>query len=918
MGTWRKMLKTFGFMALVLPAPALLLTAAPIPVSAFSVDTTRTAAAAEMASVALRGLSPPREAAPGETVVLLWEVRNAGSQPVLLHPRVGIPGDWGLPLPPGPVELAPGAVRIETMVVQVGSGSEAGEGRVSVSYFPSSSPRGSEALTALSFSITVAEQRRLELQLVDAPRHAFDVSYSMTARIFNGGNVVEHVHLVLRDDANNTYSLSPDRLVLEPGQAALVTAQVATRQLGGRPRRLRLTAESTDAEGVNVDATAFVEVVPVATDVEEAYYVFPLRLQLGFDMSEPGWTWSLSGAGRLDDGSSPKVILDLERSRHRAEIRSESYKLVLGDQQVSSPGLIGNAVGGTGVSGSVAADGRIAEFFALQGTSGRTDTWRYGGVLSLPVSNRSDVAVGYVAGVDNNWSGSVWSLRPRFVVDEQFRLDTEYAVHFRADPPHPAAASFGMEAEGRGARTRARLRWLSTGAGYMGAATDEFRWQASLSASPAAGLFLGATVQGRNGGAEQDGPFPVQSATVQLGGETSGLYWNALLSSVRQHGGAVPGRNRTDLQLLLYRRLARGDSFVATLRQPISLEPGATSPGEYFLGWRLSVPRGVVAPYVKLHRPGRAGGGTGGGGGAGGGGGDRSAPALGAGLRIDLGRTDRGKFQLAGEMNDVRKGGLRIRTRLLWDLPGDVAVEARADAVWATGDDKRAGFDFSVKMTIPFDIPVARRPEFAALHGRLLDAAGSPVPGMALLLDGAAAVTDARGDYRFPAVAAGSRWLVVPAEGSPVGFVFDPPLPAVVDLPPGGSVRFDLRLIEAATVRGHVSMPDFQAAGARGRTPVSSVLIVLEKDDGTLRRVVETGEGAFVVDGLAPGRWRVAIGGDSLGGNYETPGFPAMINLEPGGEATILVEVRPVQRRLHFLDDVPVEVRPRSIGGETP
>jgi RNA polymerase sigma factor (sigma-70 family) len=226
--------------------------------------------------------------------------------------------------------------------------------------------------------------------------------------------------------------------------------------------------------------------------------------------------------------------------------------------------------------------------------------------------------------------------------------------------------------------------------------------------------------------------------------------------------------------------------------------------------------------------------------------------------------------------------GALVRLTSELSLTGLVAArEQRSDA--------RGGFDFGAQIARPLTVsaavpgrlaaiehvdlrdPTARpaadalelvlEPCLAALYGKVVDAAGTPIVHAQLLREDAIGTeTDATGSYelclRPLAVAAAQLRLVVRADG--YGSI-------MLDVGVPGRVRHDFTLSPEATITGRARGPD----GA----PVAYAKIWLERADTALRRETEQSarlitatdsDGRFRFAGVAGGRHRIGGGGAGL------------------------------------------------------
>lgn len=206
--------------------------------------------------------------------------------------------------------------------------------------------------------------------------------------------------------------------------------------------------------------------------------------------------------------------------------------------------------------------------------------------------------------------------------------------------------------------------------------------------------------------------------------------------------------------------------------------------------------------------------------------------------------------------DSVRMGlepGLEQRTaadgRFAFVVEGARQLEIGATVSGALAAIEHVDLRDPVAVPAPETLELALRPCVAALHGRVTDATGAPIPHAQLLREDVIGTeTDAMGAYELcmlPVASASEQLrLVVRADGYGA-VMLDAGLP--------GRVRRDFVLTPEAIVTGVARMAD-------GR-PVSGAKIVIERDDvGERRETEQTARNLGVTD--AAGRFRIAgVGG---------------------------------------------------------
>ena len=203
------------------------------------------------------------------------------------------------------------------------------------------------------------------------------------------------------------------------------------------------------------------------------------------------------------------------------------------------------------------------------------------------------------------------------------------------------------------------------------------------------------------------------------------------------------------------------------------------------------------------------------------------------------------------------------------------------------------------------------------MHGRIYDMNQPGDPGVAhaiLRLNGMAVVSDARGNYAFPAVPSGEYTLTVEPQSIGLHRVTAELMPLRVTVARGKSVTVNIAVMPAATLNGIVLVrPDAVVAddtpaiiGDPGKPQVTTprglggILVELRHDDEVLRRVTD-GAGAFLFEHLRPGHWEMTVYGDNLPAYHRLE--VAEQSLMLSGEPTkVTVNVLPIARRIKMLN----------------
>jgi hypothetical protein len=246
------------------------------------------------------------------------------------------------------------------------------------------------------------------------------------------------------------------------------------------------------------------------------------------------------------------------------------------------------------------------------------------------------------------------------------------------------------------------------------------------------------------------------------------------------------------------------------------------------------------------------------------------------------------------------------------------------------GEDGREGSAFLV-YGIPIGLPTGRRSSTGSLKGRLYDAelaGGAPLAGVVLSANGAYAVSQANGEFTFPALKPGSYMLQVDPRSIGAGKVTTAELPIPFDVEGGKTTALDIGVVTACRVAGEVKLFEF-AAGTQvprlfgasngtqqqplmtiqpdsasvGLTEVGGVRILVEITDGaqTLRQYTGL-DGRFDFQQIRPGVWHIRFHEHDVPELHHVEHREVVVELEPGEETFVVTRVIPEVRPIRIID----------------
>jgi hypothetical protein len=250
-------------------------------------------------------------------------------------------------------------------------------------------------------------------------------------------------------------------------------------------------------------------------------------------------------------------------------------------------------------------------------------------------------------------------------------------------------------------------------------------------------------------------------------------------------------------------------------------------------------------------------------------------------------------FQMLGTLSGRAEVEL-YRLRLAQELPGrfEVVVEYGDVPPFQSESARRVGWadthrlGFTVRRTWDLDTPARG----AQVHGRVLETSGRRRPDVAVRLGPYRTYSDARGEFTFRNVPAGSYELYVEPAGAPAHLA---PVGSPVALELGRSSRevIDLHLAPLSGVRGHVYV-DRNRDGRRGAGEgVAGIVLVLGEE-----ATASATDGSFAFHNVPAGSHRLRLAAEHLPADVAVAG-PSELDLGlPSGRSLTTLELRLVER----------------------
>ena|GEM_PF-4488588 len=858
-------------------------------------------------------LGPPTRAVnPGENVTLVVTLENNSEQQVQAHSELLLPESWRPVIPLGQVVLAAESRQVIPFVVQTSPRTPPGQHLVTLHLSPAD---GGEPVSA-SQAVEVATVVDLSLRVVDAPRVIVQTSYTFQAQVRNDGNSRATVRVDAGSNLNATVEVVPSSFTIEPGRSRELEVRVTDLSQLDRARSQYITL-SLYEEGEEVDQQfVAVERVPSVLPETSAYRLFPLELTAqargtlrGQELDDTNFSITATGAGALAQDGRDRLSFRISdallrrNSRNHLRYARGTFQGTIGDVYFALPGFQ-RSIHGPGFS--LASDVEVPGFrrVRVQLAGAYNEHLEFGATFDLQLDDDVTLQPFFSFTNGQGFHG----------VAAQFDADLDTELHLRLSPA--LAAAHGEQGDGLdpAAGLQGEASWLGNrfrvGSHYRGSswsADNASTWDNSF----AVRLML-------NELAAQP-PFEqlaVPETTLDVGYQVS--HSDAIDGSKeppdRRFEIGVLSRPAWGALELRYERRATGPR----LEQRGTAVASNVGAGPFTVAGRINwnavsglPPEGTTENWL-FEASGTAGlwGG-------------------GFGARIQAQLSPRplelDQLTLAAQWDGPIAAGVqaglgteyRLRGYRLLDMEAGLEVSLRDGSTVGLGSrlrlfrDREPALEFRASYTYPFDVRLGLRSDIGAVYGRVTDASGEPLPDLIVSIAGNSTSTDAQGNFRFPAVEEGERYLQIMPGQLPGDWSVAPANLVLVEVVPGEEHRVDLQAAPTARVRGRFvyRAPDDagedvilgMAGPAAGERALSGIRVQARMGE-RVRSVTSDSAGNFSFEMLPHGEWRLSVSAPQLEGYYRIE--PAILQLElaPGEEREVEVSVIPVPRRLQIFD----------------
>lgn len=216
--------------------------------------------------------------------------------------------------------------------------------------------------------------------------------------------------------------------------------------------------------------------------------------------------------------------------------------------------------------------------------------------------------------------------------------------------------------------------------------------------------------------------------------------------------------------------------------------------------------------------------------------------------------------------------------------------------------DKRE-LEVMVKYAYTINVRVSKKKDLGTLKGKVINNGVDNIEGIRFTMGGNIAISDKNGLFSFPVVKKGIQYLMANYSSAGLHVIAEIPGPYKLDIIPGADNYFEITLTKSAKISGNIVVKDDENKGEKGFVAVKvklNKLIIEAKKGDEVYRVLTDNNGNFSFEGLRPGIWSVQVYKNGIPKEYELLTEFFNVNLVPGQNATIEVNIQEKQRRIKF------------------
>ena len=227
--------------------------------------------------------------------------------------------------------------------------------------------------------------------------------------------------------------------------------------------------------------------------------------------------------------------------------------------------------------------------------------------------------------------------------------------------------------------------------------------------------------------------------------------------------------------------------------------------------------------------------------------------------------------------------------------------------------------------TVPLGIPVGVKKNSGRVTGQVYDAEKSekpPIPNVVLTMNGESAVTNAKGEFIFPALKPGSYLLRVERGSIGLHRVATEKEPLVVEVKEAKTAIVEIGVATSCKIYGSIVLmtsPDSGQSYSDETEVSTNTLIEVRNEKEVLRQMTDT-QGRFSFNDLRPGVWTIKFYPEHLPYGFSLDREEYQFVLRPGEGKEVNGNILKRPRQIQMIDsgEIQVEKKYSKVKGELP
>jgi len=874
------------------------------------------------------------EAVPGQTVTVVFLVRNVNAPAGQYSPEIGLPPEWKPVTEEFPFPLEPGQLEVRPVSFYIPENTPPGAYNVRYILRSRSAPSISDLY---SITVRVVAVSQMSASLVETPKMAVaGEEYEVVVNLTNESNQRETFSVTVSSadkEDRREYTLRPGQ-----GKKILVRKKTDDRIRRSYEDRIRFTFRMEADDLVSRTLISKVLIVPRRGEEADGYHRYPIKASAMQVVQRGGHTASgfqgdLVGEGSLDEAGSHYIGFRLrapdiyetsilaEHDELYLNYRNDRLDAFIGDKVYHLSTLTENFRYGRGLEYSHQWSNITAGGFYQKPRWYTAAKHELAGYARCRIEDRGGVDLSILDKERDGVHGQILSLAGNWNTPGKSELKAEIA---RSVVKGRDQNAFHFQLNGQWRKFYCNSNWIYADPDFLGYYRDTYFTSSTLSYKHSPNLRVLGTfrVERQNFDSDTTRFSSPYSEYYQLGVDFKTLLGPRCSLELRKRSreDRLPESHYNYLEQSVRARLMHG---TRRLSLTASAEIGKTHNRlldreadmlrcTASMYWKWGGRQSLRA-YLYYDRHNRYS--------------EVSREYLTTGINATLALGQRTLLQLYYHNYYSPEQIYHDRDLFAFSLghtlPNHHQIRIRFRHTLLRNSTEEDEIAALVQYTVPLNVPLHKKKNVGVVSGRVVDAETmEPVSDLIVRLNGITAVTDASGEYLFPPLIPGSYYLTIDRNRIGLDRTTAQKLPLDVQVLAGDEMKIDLAIVHSASVSGRILLAGGESASPKGSearyingdTPrlrqddsgaadngIANIIVELGRDDEVLRRLSDD-RGVFLFQDLRPGPWTLRIYDRNLPAFHYLEKEIFYLDLEPGDFQELTIRALAKKRRIRMQD----------------